>query len=412
MLATRNRREVLLRTLARVADCDLESRSSETFVVDNASADGTADAVRNAFPSVRVIALDTNRGSCAKGYALPQTRGEFTVFLDDDSCPHPGSVARMIERFESDERLGAAGFRAHLPDGNEECSALPSVFIGCGVGFRTAALREVGGLDTELFMQAEEYDLSFRLVNAGWRVRTFHDLHVDHLKTPQARISSRTTYYDTRNNLLLVDRYLPDSWRSVYRQDWLQRYGWLASGNGHRASFARAVATATWRGRGERRHYAPRRLTPAAFEELFLHRRILGQATDLARSGVRRVVFADLGKNVYAFLRAARETGLSVLAIADDRFQKLRRRYRGVHIVPVSSIGTYDVDAIVVSNTSPVHAAETRRRLKSAYSLPVHQWFRPASARTHANRCPSNLAGDDSASYPMNTDLIADSVRS
>ncbi len=412
VLATRNRRDVLLHTLERVEICGLEAGPFETFVVDNASTDGSANAVREQFPTVRLIPLSENRGSCAKAWALPHIRSEYTVFLDDDSHPQPGSTARMIEHFESDDRLGAAAFRVHLPDGTEECSAFPSVFVGCGAGFRTALLHKVGGLDAGFFMQAEEYDLSFRLVNAGWRVRTFGDLHVAHLKTPQARISARTTYYDTRNNLLLADRYLPDPWRKTYRHDWLRRYGWLATRNGHRGAFAKAVAAATLRARSERRRYVSHRISPAAFEELFLHQRIVGHMNDLARSGIRRVVFADWGKNVYAFLHAARETGISVLVIADDRFEKPGRRYRGIKIVPFSDIGTYEADAIVVSNTSPVHATETRRRLKSAYDLPVHRWFQPESTNPLANARDSNLAEDATPSDPMNTHLIADSIRS
>ena len=61
----------------------------------------------------------------------------------------------MIEHFEADPRLGAAGFTVHLPDGRLEGGALPGVFLGCGVGFRAEALRGAGGLDPSLFMQAE-----------------------------------------------------------------------------------------------------------------------------------------------------------------------------------------------------------------------------------------------------------------
>ena len=50
-------------------------------------------------------------------------------------------------------------------------------------------VREVGGLDRTFFMQAEEYDLSFRLLAAGGKVEIFGDLAVDHWKTPQARRS-------------------------------------------------------------------------------------------------------------------------------------------------------------------------------------------------------------------------------
>jgi len=274
ILATHNRREVMLSSFARIAGCGLDPHEFEVFVVDNDSSDGTCQAVRDAHPSVHVIPLRQNRGSCAKALAIDRAAGQYLVFLDDDSYPWPGSVERMIEHFDDDPRLGAAGFHVHLPDGRGECSALPSVFIGCGVGLRAMALREVGGLDVSLFMQAEEYDLSFRLVSAGWRVRTFHDLHADHLKSAEARVSARTTFYDTRNNLLLIERYLPEPHRATYLQDWLQRYWWLACCNGHRVSFVRAVLSVWRRGSTQRRAYARHRLSDTAFEVLFLHEEI------------------------------------------------------------------------------------------------------------------------------------------
>ena len=48
----------------------------------------------------------------------------------------------MVEHFEAMPSLGAAVFTVTLPDGSRECSAYPDVFIGCGVGFRRAALRK------------------------------------------------------------------------------------------------------------------------------------------------------------------------------------------------------------------------------------------------------------------------------
>ena len=191
VLATHNRRAITLDTLNNLLTTGRPTSPFEVIVVDNASTDGTAQAVRTQFPTVTLLAEAQNLGSCAKALGVDRAAGRFVVFLDDDSYPRPGTIDRMIEHFEADPQLAAAGFRVHLPDGREECSAFPDVFIGCGVGFRASALSEVGGLDRALFMQAEEYDLSFRLINAGYQVRTFDDLHVDHLKTPCARRSNR-----------------------------------------------------------------------------------------------------------------------------------------------------------------------------------------------------------------------------
>ncbi len=365
----------MLKTLRRLESEETFSGLSETIVVDNASADGTARAVRERFEEVTVLALRRNLGSCAKAMGVQRARGRYIVFLDDDSYPRGGSVDRMIERFESAKELGASGFTVHLPDGRRECSAFPNVFVGCGVGFRAEALHAVGGLDAGFFMQGEEFDLSFRLVNAGWGVRVFEDLHVEHLKTPRARLSARTTYYDTRNNLLVVERYLTEPYRSIYRADWVRRYGWLAAANSHRVAFARGAAAGRVMGLRERRRFAGRRLRPAAFETLFRLYEVRSRMAELRRTGVRRVVLADMGKNVFAFYQGARECGLSVPAIADDRFALSGRRYREIPIVPTGEIASLNPDALVVSNTAPVHAETTRARLATAVSVPIHSWF-------------------------------------
>jgi GT2 family glycosyltransferase len=375
VLATHNRRDITLNTLRELLGASRPSMPFEVIVIDNASTDGTADAIRRAFPAVKLLDERRNLGSCAKAAGVDQARGHYVVFLDDDSYPRPGSVDRMLEHFDRAPKLGAAGFRVHLLDGREECSAFPDVFVGCGVGFRAGALREVGGLDRTFFMQAEEYDLSFRLINAGWSVRAFADLHVTHLKTPCARRSGRTIFYDTRNNLLVAARYLPAPQYQAYRDDWLRRYAWLAAADGQVGAYFRGASAGWLIGRRDRTRFSGRRLSQDAFETLFRWRFVTERMQALASTGVERIVLADLGKNVLAFRRAAAETGLSVLAIGDDRFARPDRPYRGVPIIPLDEALNLGAEAVVVSNTSPVHSAETASALVERTGLPVFDWF-------------------------------------
>ncbi len=392
VIATHNRRDVLVGTLHRLASLRLAPGLAETIVVDNASADGTADSASRRFSNVRVIELNENLGSCAKALGVDAAQGRLILFLDDDSYPRPGSIEQMIDAFEADHRLGAAGFIVHLPDGRRECSALPNVFVGCGVGLRADALAEVGGLDRSFFMQAEEYDLSFRLVAAGWSVETLPGLHVDHLKTRQARISDRTIYYDTRNNLLVAARYLPDDHAGNLRDDWTQRYRWLAERNGQLETHerGRTEALAVWN--KERLAYATWRLTAGAFEQLFRFDELRRRIESLARTGASRVVFAGLGKNVYPFFAAAQACGLDVLCIGDDQFAGPGRSYRGVPIVPLSVAAVHDADAIIISDTSPVHAGRAARRAAGLTTSPVHCWFGEAPA-LHAAAVHGALTG-------------------
>ncbi len=239
LISSHNRREVLLRTLDELRQIDHRcGLVTETIVVDNASADGTADAVARAYPEVNLIRQTRNRGACAKNAGLAVSTGEFVVFLDDDSCPTVGGVRRMIEHFLQDDDLGAAIFDVVLPDGSHESSAYPSVVIGCGTAFRLRALREVGGLPTDFFMQAEEYDLSLRLLDAGWNIQRFDDLKMHHLKTSTARVPTRTTRLDMRNNLMVATRYFPRHFVLPFALDWARRYWWIAASKGHKHQLA------------------------------------------------------------------------------------------------------------------------------------------------------------------------------
>src|SRR5439155_18566465 len=92
-------------------------------------------------------------------------------------------------------------------------------------------------LPDDFFMQAEEYDLSLRLIDAGWMIRAVDDLHVTHLKTSAARISRRTTRLDVRNNLTLIARRFPARWAWPFAMDWMRRYYRIARSRGHRIPF-------------------------------------------------------------------------------------------------------------------------------------------------------------------------------
>lgn len=373
VIATWNRRDVLLDTIAQVYQCGLDWEEMEVLVVDNASTDGTVAALAERRPQVSVLALTENRGPCAKALALPQARFRYVVYLDDDSWPVGDSIPRMIDRFERTPSLAAAGFVAHLPDGRMECSALPGVFIGCGVGFRADALREIGGGDASFFMAAEEYDIAFRLASAGYQVETFGDLHVRHLKSPQARYPGHLAYYDTRNNIVLACRFVPWPWMVIYLGDWFQRYAWLSANAGHTSSFVRGAAAGIARAGADM--LAGRRvpLPPRAFERFFCVQKVEQHMRDLRADGIRRVLLADLGKNVYAFWRGARAAGIEVVAIAADAFAG--RTYRGTPVVAADAAPLADVDAVVVANTSYVHAYESAERWRGITDRPVFDWF-------------------------------------
>lgn len=372
VLPTYNRRDVLLHTLAQVQRCGLAPEAFEVLVVDNASTDGTAEAVQDRFLAVPVLRQTTNRGPCAKNAALEVARGEFVVFLDDDSFPQPGAVARMIEHFEADPRLGAAVFTITLPDGSRECSAYPDVCIGCGTGFRRAALQAVGGLPEDFFMAAEEYDLSLRLLDGGWRVRSLDDLHVTHLKSPASRFPARIARLDARNNTLLAMRCFPDAWRLRYATEWLARYRLMAIANGRRAAFWAGAAEGIARGL-----CGPRKpISESAFEQFAKIEQTCVRLEDsVRRFGLRRILLADLGKNILAYRLAARRCGVEIMAIADPRLGGRGTRFRGIPLIADAEAASLRFDAVVVSNLSPVHSRLATDRWSRVTARPVLDLF-------------------------------------
>jgi GT2 family glycosyltransferase len=359
VLATFNRRDVLLNTLAEINHCGLHPDEYEIHLVENNSTDGTIEAVTAAMKTtladgciITVHSSKENLGACAKNIALPHVRGDYIVLLDDDSFPEPDSVARMIRHFENHPNVGAATFIVSLPNGVNECSAYPNVCIGCGVGLRRETIEQVGGLPEDFFMQAEEYDLSLRLLNAGWEVETFDDLHVRHLKTPVARSSDRTMRLDVRNNLMLIARYFPAKYAVPYCMSWMTRYWLIASKNGRRISFIRGLIAGSFRATQNKR----RPVSASAFER-FSRIDEIEQSMRRARREyrLRSILLVDVGKNILAYQRAAHACGLRIVGIADPRLAG--KRFGGVCVISDETARRLAFDGVVISNSSPIHAA-------------------------------------------------------
>jgi rhamnopyranosyl-N-acetylglucosaminyl-diphospho-decaprenol beta-1,3/1,4-galactofuranosyltransferase len=98
VVVTYNRCELLLEALAAI---DAQTRAVDAVVVvDNASTDGTADAVHAAHPAVRLVVLDRNTGGAggfATGLDVALADGADLVWLmDDDTIPEPDALAALL----------------------------------------------------------------------------------------------------------------------------------------------------------------------------------------------------------------------------------------------------------------------------------------------------------------------------
>ncbi len=177
-----------------------------TFVVDNASRDGTAAIVRKRFPAVRVLELPANRGFGAAvnaGVALGD--GDAIVLVNDDVEVEDGFVEAMLTPLHADLRCAMVAAMTMIPGGKEVDAfgieldvtlaaynrlrrlapdapagrlAMPS---GGAAAYRRTAFERVGGFPERLLAYGEDVDLGLRLLLDGWSAVGTQDARATHL---------------------------------------------------------------------------------------------------------------------------------------------------------------------------------------------------------------------------------------
>jgi GT2 family glycosyltransferase len=172
---------------------------TELIVVDNGSADGSADLVRERFPQVKVVELDRNEGfagGVSRGIA--QASGEWIAVFNNDTTVEADAVAVMLDAARLNPRVGAVAAQMRFADrrtvlnsaGLEldrlgiaadrlvglpvtaEADRSPYEVFGATGGaalFKREMLDQVGGFDESFFAFFEDADLAWRAHSHGWR---------------------------------------------------------------------------------------------------------------------------------------------------------------------------------------------------------------------------------------------------
>jgi GT2 family glycosyltransferase len=213
-----NTRDVLRACLCSIFEQTREV-SFETFIIDNASRDGSADMVRAEFPAVNLIANPDNRGfAAANNQGIRAASGRYVLLLNPDTIILDAAICRCVryadahpdvgvigcQVLEDDQRIQRTGFSFPNPwnlflihsglskafprsrlfgkpelgwwerDTEQDLDVVSGMFMLV----RREAIEQVGVLDEAYFVYGEETDWCYRFARAGWR-RVF---------TPCARI--------------------------------------------------------------------------------------------------------------------------------------------------------------------------------------------------------------------------------
>ncbi|MFL6075599.1 MAG: glycosyltransferase family 2 protein [Mycobacteriales bacterium] len=230
VIATRNRRDELARTLVTLSRLVAGGEIAEVIVVDNGSTDRTADLVRQEFPQVTLVPLDDNRGAAGRTAGVRRATSPYVAFSDDDSWWQPGALPRAAELLARHPRLGLVAARLVVgPEGRMDPVAeamresplpvrdgLPGRpvlgFVACAAVVRREAYLAVGGFLELLGVGGEEELLACDLAAAGWHLAYVDDVVAEHWPSA-ARDRAGRQVIQRRNDALVrwMRRPLPDA---------------------------------------------------------------------------------------------------------------------------------------------------------------------------------------------------------
>jgi N-acetylglucosaminyl-diphospho-decaprenol L-rhamnosyltransferase len=284
-----NGREDLLACLAAIERTHPDGVEHEVLVLDNASDDGSAEAVRERFPQARLFELERRTGKAENdSRLLREARGDYCLLLNEDSELREGAARALLDALGGDPRAAAAGARLltsagepaacawRLPDAGWALAA--AVFLhdryavqsrgstvrevgwvqSSAMLVRRAAAEQVGWLDPDFFVYSDETDFCKRLHDAGWRILFVPEaraVHHDQLATDAAAMRRRIVEFHRGRDLYFRKHRMPVT-RALWRVCWTWAY------------LVRAAAAVALPGHDPRRYliHARQQLLPRAGE--------------------------------------------------------------------------------------------------------------------------------------------------
>jgi N-acetylglucosaminyl-diphospho-decaprenol L-rhamnosyltransferase len=217
VIPTHDTRELTLRCLDSLFAAPVAGL--EVILVDDASGDGTAEAVAARHPEVTVLRnSQPARFTRSANRGLAAATGELLLLLNSDTEVEAGGIETLVEIFKREPELGIAGALLHYPDGSPQwsggreptlawffalTSALPALLAklpfyrrvkplapdrprevdwvtGAAMAFRRPVWEAVGPLDEGFRFYAQDLDFCLRARRAGWRIEIRPDFPVLH----------------------------------------------------------------------------------------------------------------------------------------------------------------------------------------------------------------------------------------
>lgn len=201
IIVTRNTSDVTLNCLGSIAEFP-PKRPYEVIVVDNASSDGTKEAISKVFADSILVALTENTGfPRANNLGVASSCGEYLLFLNSDTLVEEGAIDALVDALESNPKAAIAAPALKGTDGGPRDRPAPlmtpatilspisrslaeraveravkiggelggiAYFCGAATMVKRRVFEDVGGYDEGFFFYCEDPDFCKRVNEAGW----------------------------------------------------------------------------------------------------------------------------------------------------------------------------------------------------------------------------------------------------
>ena len=208
LITTKDRREELKKAIASALTQD---GVTEILVFDDGSSDGTSELVRRDFPSVRLECSDRPLGIIsARNRAIRMATGSVVITIDDDCVFQSSNTVTVTMSDFSDPVVGAVAIphinvnqstaARSIPPQSDRVFAV-SEFTGCASAVRRDLFLALGGFNTILWRQCEEYDFCTRLLAYGCVTRCGNAAPILHFESAN-RNNDSINFHGARGHLL------------------------------------------------------------------------------------------------------------------------------------------------------------------------------------------------------------------
>jgi len=216
----------------------------EVVVIDNGSRDGTSQYVETSWPQVQVIRTEKNLGYSGGAnfglqHAFEQRKADYVLFTNNDVRADDKIIQALVKTAISDERIGFTIGKVYYYDKPNVLHTVGKRYDefrwnGGHIGrnetdtgqydkveerdwcddiywlINKKVYFEIGGYDTEFFLQGEDYDYQARARKAGYKIYYTPEAKLWHMTSKTiGRGSAYVEYFNSRNSLIVQMKHRP-----------------------------------------------------------------------------------------------------------------------------------------------------------------------------------------------------------